>query len=136
MELLRGPTRTYIEEDGTVRVVLDFVPLPQGAKVNGVFARKFGIVNYDDQLPIEIESCLVNTADDKVLKDELALRMSIKAEGIDDAPVLSIKTNHLPFKGPFTAEMFKDGGLDFRWKPVTATVVEDERDAIFPAPRR
>ena len=135
-ELTNGLTRTYIEEDGTFRIVLDVVPLPEGVRVNGVFSRKFGIVNYEDQLPIEIAAFALGTADDKVLKDEHALKMSMKAQGKDHGPVLSIKTSHLPFNGPFTAELFKDGGLDFRWKPATATVAENDANAISPASAR
>lgn len=122
---LNSPTRAYTEEDGTIRMVLESVPLPPTAKVNGVFLRKFGLVDYEEQLPEEVANPGLCTAEDKVLKDEIALRIALNGRSDTDTSVQNIATSDIRFKGPFTAELFKDGGLDFKWKPATATVVEE-----------
>lgn len=135
-ELMNGPTRTYNDDDGTIRIVQESVPLPPSAKVNGAFSRKFGLVDYESQLPGDIETFAMDTAEDKVLRDQHALKLALKDKDDTDASLLNITTSHIAFNGPFTAELFKDGGLDFRWKPATTTVIEDEADAISPAPAR
>lgn len=126
---LNSPTRAYTDEDGIIRMVLESVPLPPTAKVNGVFLRKFGLVDCEGQLPEEISNFGLGTAEDKVLKDEIARRIALNGRSDTNASAQNTAASDIRFKGPFTAELFKDGGLDFKWKPATATVVE-EADVI------
>ena len=136
VELSPEGVKEYINADGSKRTVLENFPLPMNAQVNGLFMRKHCLIDDDvKDLPEDVANLPFYTAEEKALRDELALKLSMRSPGDTNADVFNIRTTFKPFKGPFTADLFKDGGLDFKWKPMVETVVEEE-EVIPPAPRR
>jgi hypothetical protein len=115
MPICGSSIAAYSTRRHSCQVQLDLVPLPENAKVNGAFARKFCLVDKDSQLSKDIKECELDSAEEKVLKQALSdLSPSADAQGQEASQRHSIR--HLKsFKGPLTANIFKDGGLDFRW---------------------
>ncbi len=108
-------------------VVLKEAPIPVDSKVNGAFSRKFGLVDRGSQLPGEIENFAMDSAEEKVLRDAAARKLSLRERfNQDGAPDKA--ADMVAFNGPFTAELFKDGGLDYRWKPAQPEVPEESED--------
>ena len=131
-ETRKGLLTTYYDwEDGIAREpVLDCLPLPEGAKVNGALARKLGLVKLSDELPDKYKNFSMETAYDKAMRDELELKKRVaERHGLEVADVTSVDTMLCGFRGPFTADMYIDGESDFCWEMNQlehSTVIEEE----------
>lgn len=81
------------------------VPLPQWCNpINGSFIRKHNLIPGDMHLPDSIKFNRLRHADD------LAIDRSVEKSW------QAAYTNEpICFDGPFTAELFKDSGVDYRW---------------------
>ena len=131
-ETWKGLSTTYYDwEDGTAREpVLECLPLPEGAKVNGALARKLELVKLADELPDKYKNFFMETAYDKAVRDELELKKRVaQRHGLEVADVTSVDTHWCGFNGPFTADMYIDGESDFFWETNQlghSTVTEEE----------
>lgn len=94
-------------------------PLPANARVNGIFSRKFGLV--ENEPPTSFETVALDCAEEKVLRDAATRKQHLLDKYGKDIPLRSLSKDEFGSIGPFTAELFKDGGLDYRWKPKTRT---------------
>lgn len=115
-ETWKGLSTTYYDwEDGTARgPVLDCLPLPEEAKVNGSLARKLGLVKLADELPEKYKNFSMETAYDKTVRDEMELKKRVaERHGFE---VVDVDTMLCGFRGPFTADMYIDGESDFCWE--------------------
>lgn len=97
------------------QVTLETFPLPDNARVNGVFSRKFGLV--ENELRTTFETVAMDCAEEKVLRDAATRKQNLRDKYGKDIPLRSLTKDEFGSIGPFTADMFKDGGLDYRWKP-------------------
>jgi uncharacterized membrane protein len=96
------------------------IALPDNVTLPAAFFRKHGLIAEHESLPEDIQLINPPSAEDKAIRNAHLISRRIHGRTVsENLDQNSHKTcdvsNEEVFNGPFTAALFKDGGLDFNW---------------------